>query len=47
MFKNNNPFAILTFFPIILDPFIKYFDFSLTLSEYHVHISVKKSEDMP
>ena len=39
-FKNNNPFAILTFFPIILDHFIKYFNFSLPLSGYHVHISV-------
>ena len=40
MFKNNNAFAILTFFPIILDTFIKYFDFSFPLCGYHVHISV-------
>ena len=43
MFKNNNPFAILSFFPIILDPFIKYFDFPFPLSGYHVPISVKKN----
>jgi len=42
MFKNNNPFAILTFFPIILNLFIKYFNFSLPLCGYHVHISVIK-----
>ena len=39
--NTNYDFSLLAFYPIFLDSFINNFNFSLPITGYHVHISVK------